>query len=81
MSILEKKLNFHLFRILYLSDWKKPKILLSFPLYLFSDCDCDAAVLPSGEVLPKSVTIDGQTFLTNCINTSGHVWTVGYTYL
>ncbi|XP_052680625.1 ficolin-1-like [Crassostrea angulata] len=40
------------------------------------DCDCDAAVLPSGEVLSKSVTIDGQTFLTNCINTSGHVWTM-----
>lgn len=40
------------------------------------DCDCDAVTPPSGEVFPKSVSIDGQMFLTNCINTSGHVWTM-----
>ncbi|XP_056000515.1 uncharacterized protein LOC125655428 isoform X2 [Ostrea edulis] len=40
------------------------------------DCECDAVTPSIGSMEIHNVKLDGQMFLANCMNSTGHIWTM-----
>ncbi|XP_056001690.1 microfibril-associated glycoprotein 4-like [Ostrea edulis] len=41
-----------------------------------SECECDAVTPSNGNVVTHTVKLDVHMFLTNCMNSTGHMWTM-----